>query len=170
MSANIARVNREAQLLEDSNYKGKKTMNPSLSYMSPYIWSSNIPEKSRTGQSNLLTFSPHPRGTSGKWDPRALCQTAPTGWWHSGEGAHWYGFHVFRITDLLTTSVQSKSWTQCQARFCVHLFKTKQLRREGVVKRWKKGIKKKKRSGLIQTGIVQHSLCIATASDGDLHK
>lgn len=71
MSANIARVNREAQLLEDSNYKGKKTMNPSLSYMSPYIWSPNIPEKA---EQDKVTYSHFPH------TPEALQES----------GIHWH--------------------------------------------------------------------------------
>lgn len=105
-------------------------------------------------------------------DTLAMFQTASTGYgqWHSGEGAHWYGFHVFRITDFPTTSVQSKSLAQCQARFCLCLFNTKEIRREGGVKSWEGMKRESKWSGVIQTRIVQKSLCIATARERNLHK
>ena len=55
----------------------------------------------------------------------------------------------------------------------MHLFKIKWASREKAVnskKKKKKPREKKAWLGLIQTGIVQNSLCIATASLGELHK
>lgn len=50
-------------------------MNPSLSYINPYTRSPNIPENAEQDKVTYSQFPSNLRGTSGKCDALAMCQT-----------------------------------------------------------------------------------------------
>lgn len=171
MSSNIARVNREAQLVEDSSYKGKKKWTHH-SHTLILTLGAQTSLKTQNRMCNLLTFSSHPRALQGRvihWQcvkqPLLAMADGTVGKVLAAMDSMYLELLIFWLFLCRASHEHSARQILCT---CLQN-QTGQERRSS--KNLEGGDQEKKKwSGMIQTGIVQHSLCIATADVGELHK